>query len=221
MVAGYAPLGSSSVPFTINGVASDGAASLSVHLKGATDTVASPDHHVQVWVNNVFVAEGKWDGLGEQWLSVPMGQSLLREGQNSLQITAVLDRGVAYSAFFLDSLEVKYRRNYKAVGDSLWCKGGDNPVVTVSAFSGPDLAVFDLSDPKRPKRLRAVTIDEDAGGFRASFTPATADTPYLVTRLAAARAPAALLRDERSRLRRRSNGADYLVIATAEVKATA
>lgn len=195
---------------------------LTVNLKGATNTRAYPDHHVEVSLNGTPIGGGRWDGTASYTLELSFGEGLLRDGENTVTIQGVLESGVSHSIFYLDSFDLTYRRLHRAVNDSLLFGGGGNPVVSIKGFSSPDVMLFDISDPMRPKFVTGTGVDLTPEGYRLSFVPSFSEAVYF------AAAPGGALRgspgayaDVPSDLRGRANGADYLIITTDALRAAA
>jgi hypothetical protein len=206
-----------------DGVASAGTATLKVHLQGVTDTDSAPDHHVEVSLNGTSIGEGYWDGASAHELVCTFDQYLLYEEDNTIEVTGLLDTGAPYSVFYVDSFDLTYERYYQAVGDRALVRGDGNNVIIIDGFTTGDIYVFELSDPKRPELIAASTVDNGApdGSYRVSFTPAAPDEPYLALSLVAASTPVSVTPDTPSKLKRKTNRADYLVIAPSELKQVA
>jgi hypothetical protein len=188
-------------------------ASVTVNLRGATDASTGNDHHAVIKLNGTIIGEKSWDGTGPVAVSIPVSQGLLREGSNSIEIRGLLDTGVPYSLFYINSFDVAYKRSFVAEGSSLAFTGGTEQTVTVTGFSGPGIKLFDVSDPLRPK-----VVSANVQGTSISFRPASADTKYL----AAAEFPAAAYNGASPGvLKARGQRADYVIITTAELKAAA
>jgi len=215
--------GSSSTSFNLRaeGAAGTGPANLTVHLLGTTTTPADPDHHVEVKLNGTPIGGGHWDGFAPLDLSLDFEASLLQDGDNTVVVSSVLDPGVPYSQFYIDSFDLTYQRRYQAVGDRLWLRGDGNAVVTVGGFSGPDILVFDLANSAAPRLVAVTKVDQAADGYRVSFRPATPTTPYLVVVRGGASALVSVVPDVPSQLKQKSNAADYLVITPGELKSAA
>lgn len=221
LVAGDASEGRKSYPLSVPGAAGDGTATLVVNLRGATDTAADPEHHAIVRVNGTAVGEATWNGLSTLALSCSVPEGLLSGGDVSVEIEAVLDGGVAYSVFYLDSLEISYHRRYRAVDDVLAFHGDGNAEVTVSGFSSADLAVFDLSRPDAPRILGGVVVAGGDGDHSVSFRPASADTPYLAVSAAGLAAVRGMSAWTSSALSNPRNAADYLIITGRDLRGAA
>ncbi len=221
IVAGDSGNGSKTFPVSLNAVAQEGNATLKISLQGATDTGSTTDHHVQVFLNGNVIGEATWGGASAYEMVCDFDQSLLNEGENSIEVTGLLDTGVPYSIFYVDSFDVTYRRYYQSVADRAFVRGDENTVITNDGFSGPDIFVFDLANPRKPELINATTVDGEAGNYRVSFVPATPDRLYLAVNIEASMAPVSMAPDTPSRLKRRRNRADYLVITPSELRETA
>ncbi len=205
-------------PFTLraDGAASTGTATLSVQLHGATETEAALDHHAVVRVNGTVVGEDRWNGTTARTLNISFNQGLLVDGTNTVEVQGLLDGDAPYSVFYVDSLDLTYQRQYRAVGNQLLARAGGG-VVTIGGFTDPKISVFDLADPRQPRFLTATTIDQADGGYRVSFN-AAGEGPYLAVALSAVRAPNSFRADAAADLRDNRAGADYLVIAPAALQ---
>lgn len=195
--------------FDAPGPAASGAASLLVRLQGATNTIADPDHHVKVRLNGTFIGEGQWEGKNTYTFSISFDQSLLVEGQNFIEITGILDGGVPYSIFYVNSFDLDYHRHYRAENDLLFCRGEGNPVITIDGFTNSNIMVFDVTDPVRPKQVTGTSIDSSN---RVSFIPSSPDTFYLALNHNGVQPPVAVFANKASDLKKNGNMADYVVI---------
>lgn len=190
-------------------------ATLTVNLFGATLT----DHHVSVSINGTPVGESIWYGTKSHTFTVSFSQSYLTEGDNNISVTGTLDTGVPYSVFLVDSFDMRYHRLYKAENDKLFLRGDNNPVVTVSGFSGPKIMVFEITNPRAPKLVKATTLDtSDDGTYRISFVPSSPNTNYLAIHPNAMNSPVSLVTTTASQLTRYLNNIDYLIITPKELK---
>ncbi len=218
MVGGNPTYGSKAFTINLPGAAGSGQGTLKVQLVGDTAT----QHHARVTLNGQSVGESTWLGMTAHGFQVTFDASLLQDGNNTVQVTAVLDPGVSYSLFYVDSFDVTYARTYQAVNGQLIARGDGNAVVSVDGFSDAGISVFDLTDPRKPRQVTALTVDQPAAGrYRASFVPATPTTPYLVLTGGAVKQPVSVAADQVSTLKKTTNRADYLIIAPALLKAAA
>ncbi len=217
----FAGYGSKSFPVSSPGVSADGRAGLTVYFQGATDTPGVRDHHALIRINGYDAGETVWDGATAHSVTLEIDQWQLNEGENTVEIIGILEPGVPYSLFYVDSIDLRYNRYYRAVNNELYCRGDTNTTITVDNFTTPDIQVFDISNPLRPARLENVLIDEVAGIYRATFMPASPESEYLVTTFDTAVTVVDIRLDNSSFMKKKSNGADYVIIAPSEFMATA
>ena len=222
LVGGDAQLGSRSFTLSIPAVAASlDPAALTLHLRGILSSGLPDEHHVVVTLNGVEVGESWFEGTELRSLEVPFDQSLLQEGENTVEVTALLDGQAPSSFLFVDSFDLEYNRHYRADGGVLRWRGDDNPVVTVTGFESAEIAVLELSDPLRPRWVTGLTIDQNADGFRVRIEPGAPDVPCLAVSETSIRAPERIWADLSSALWRPSQAADFLVIAPAELAGAA
>jgi hypothetical protein len=198
-------------PVDVRGVASSGNATLTVTLHGATDTRADHDHHALVSLNGREIGGSWWDGVKAHTFQVSFSQSLLHEGANTLRVGGALDMGAPFSVFYVDSFDLKYQREFRAVNNTLLCRGDGNPVITVTGLTDLQTVVLDVSAPDRPKQVLGVATDVSG---RISFVPRSADKAYLVSGLNAALRPLSVVGDRPAQIR--GQEAEYLVISPEE-----
>jgi uncharacterized repeat protein (TIGR01451 family) len=190
-----------------------GTATLAVRLRGATESGVAEEHRVAVRVNGAAVGEGTFTGLATPVLSFSFDQSLLLPGGgNTVEVEAALGAGVPYSVVYVDSFDLSYQRAYRAVGDRLALRGDGHARVTVTGFSSPDVRVFDLGNPGRPKVVTAVLPGGSPGDYHVTFKPATATRPYLAVSGAGLAAPAAVAAWSSTGLARAANGAELVIV---------
>lgn len=214
VIGGYAPYDVKNFPIKTKGVAAGSSnAVLTVNLQGFTST----QHHVIISLNGQQIGEGQWVGNISRTLVFNFPQTLLSEGVNTVQVNAVLDNGVPYSIFYVDSFDLTYQRLYRADADSLLFKGNGNQIVTVQGFTNPQIMVFDVTNPRNPAFNTATTIGGTAGNYHVSLVPAMPDATYLAISPNAAITNMNAAADTPSNLSSRDNRADYIVIAPKEL----
>ncbi len=189
---------------------------LKVNLQGVYD---APDH-VQVLLNSTLLGEMQWNGATPFSKEFPVNQNLLNEGTNTITIKGIAAPD-AYSAIAVNDFDLTYHRLYKAVSDCLAFSSNGSDPITVAGFSGPDIDLFDLSDPGHPKIVTDTTIDQSAGDYRITFKPAGDQTDYLAVLREKAKTPDAMSMGTPSDLKDSSNKADYLIITCDDLKTAA
>ena len=83
---------------------------LALNLFGGIDFPAleanSPDHHVQVKINNTLVADTSFDGFIENKLEIELPANALQAGTNSISITLPGDTGYVADVILIDTLQI-------------------------------------------------------------------------------------------------------------------
>ena len=195
-----------------------------MRLKGGSDDApTNPDHHATFALNGAPVGEAWFDGLSAVETTLAFDASLLVDGANTLSIDLLDDTGAPYSLFYVDSFEVRFESAYRAHGNRLDFPDAGHAAVLVSGFTRPDVAVFDVTVPTRPEIVAApVTLLPDGTyGVTVASEPSGRRRIYEALAPDAVASPARVLADAPSSLRQPDNQAQYLVITTAELKATA
>ena len=218
IIADYPGYSSEIFPLVTYGVAETGTASLMVHLQGSSDTESAQDHHVVVTLNGTRIGERYWDGALAHTLALEFDQDLLNEGENTIEVTGLLDTGAPYSVFYVDSFDLSYERYYQSVDNRLFVRGDENSVITVGGFTDDDILVFELGDPYKPKMITAATVDETSSGYQVSFRPVAPDVLYLTLTTDALSTSLSVTGNMSSNLKRKKNRADYLIITSTELK---
>lgn len=217
LVAGDPTQGQKSFPITTDGVAPNAtSASLVLDIQGASATGVAGEHDILVSLNGVSLGEARFEGITRRQLLFDVPSGVLRDGANTIDVTAVLAPGVAYSFLFVDSFDVSYDRTYQAAGPAFAFDAGSYPSVTVSGLSGSDVALLDITDARRPVRI--APVDRSAHAF--TFAPSRPGHRYLAVSAAGLQSPARMKGRCPTSLRTRE-GATYLVITSAELRAEA
>ncbi len=193
---------------------------LAVNLHGVTATYVANEHHVSISLNGTVIGEDQWQGTQEHVVNLSFSQGLLYEGTNSIEVKGLLDAGVPYSVFFVDSFDLTYKRLLEAHDDSLTFSAAGALPLTVYGFTKPDLFVFDITHPDKPILNMAATIDSADGNYSVSFTPSPGSR-YLAAASDAATDVADAWADSPSTLASKKNKADYIIITTKELAAAA
>ena len=198
-------------------------ASLTVYLIGATDLGGQSvrDHHVRVRVNGYLIGEGRFDGIGAFTETYSFDQSILREGDNNVELEGVLDTGASFSIFYIDAFDLTYAKTFYAEATPFVFRPDGERVLSIAGFSEPDIMLFDITNPRRPKIVTGVEILPDGETFTLHFKPRSAESTFVAVTASGVAAPDLIWADRPSNLRARGNGADYVVIAPAELEAAA
>lgn len=96
-----------------------------LHIEGygVTDFPADTDHHLRLYLNQVYL--GEWYGNGLEVLShtFDIAPYLLREGSNTLRIDLPADLGLAADVFHLEAFTVSYEAGLKTTNNRVQFEG--------------------------------------------------------------------------------------------------
>ena len=136
---------------------------ITIELWGKTESEVSPDHHVQVSINDYPVADEKWDGVGRFSIMADIPEGVLQEGKNTISINATGDTGVIVDIILLDWFKIEYPRKFVATDDRLEFEsaGQNNPL---TGFSG-DISIFDITDPNNVELIGKFETSQDSLEF--------------------------------------------------------
>lgn len=215
--AGATGRDSAEYAFPAPGVTS-GSGSLTLHVLGYSDTPADLDHHVVVTLNGHELGQSRWDGVKALDLQLTVDAGWLHEEDNRLSVRSVLDEGLAYSAFYVNSFDLSYPRRYRAVDNVLELRGDANELIKVDGFTRQAIWVFDITDPIEPRQVQSAKVLRSGGSYQVVFAPESRDSTYLVMTPDRALAPDAVLLDSPSNLKDEANDAEYVIITPSQFK---
>ncbi len=215
IVAGDSSESGKQFSLNINDVAKSGRVNLTANLQGATDT----SHHAIVSLNGTDIGEDKWNGINSYPLICSFDQSLLKEGNNIVEVRGILDNDVPYSIFYINSFDLHFQGYYQAYNDKLFIRGNGQPIVSIKGFTNPQIKVFEVTDSSNPKQVTGVTIDnQGANGYQVSFRAESGETVYLAQTDSKIQHPLLVTAGSISSLKNNGNSADYLIITTEALK---
>ena len=220
VMAGNPTSGTASVAIDVDDPVAGGSARLTLELQGLTSTPAAIDHQALARLNGVEIGSTSWDGASPHQVVFELPADLLAAGSNTLEIEGLLDGGLPYSSFLLDSVGVVYERALRAVGDSLLFTPGVAGPVSVGGFSAPGIEIYDVTDPRAPVRLVGA-VETPVDGWTVDFTSVSEDARYLAVAPNGVLAPSDLRARPRPRLRGLRRGVEYVVIAPAGLESAA
>ncbi len=125
-------------------------------------------------------------------IEFPVASGSVLEGDNVVELRAVLDAGVAESLLYVDSFDLTYERRYQAVDDVLSFTAATGTGVAVGGFSGPEVMLFDVTLPSRPVLVTGYRLRRATAGTRcASARRGPASRRYQALLPGRAKSPAA------------------------------
>lgn len=187
---------------------------LRVCYQGRSTAAPHPNHHTRVLLNAVELDDQFWDGdqVFTQETGFPSG--LLSHGWNSVLVNCPGDTGATVDSAYLNWIEVEYRRRLVADGDRLLLSAGSGPEnISVQGFTGPLVAVLDVSDPLGVRRLADVLVADTGAGHTAVFgNKAPGGATYLALTPDCFLAPSGVEHWTSPGLRAGGQGADCIII---------
>lgn len=187
-------------------------ADLTVHLQG----VSPGQHTLDVSVNGQFVGSVSVNDLDASHLTLPVSQSLLNDGSNTVQLSAT-----AGDLVFVDAFEVAYDRLYGSQSDALLSRADGNDRIAVGGFTDPSITVYDLRRDGNPRVVNGVRRILDGGTYRAIWEPAGPQVPYLAVSDAGVLTPLGITVDTPSNLRSSEMRGEHVILAPSSLVATA
>ncbi len=159
---------------------------LTVWLIGYTDVTASPDHRVDVSLNDVYVGRVEWNGKRAITATLPITPGILRGGINTLTLTLPGLAGVNVEGMWLDAFSINCARSQASAGASVRFDTTPTvyqepapllprrlylplvtrnyaqqqaPAFTVALVSPGPYRAYDVTDPLHPQRLTDMKVN--------------------------------------------------------------
>jgi len=129
---------------------------------GITALDPAPDHHTNVRLNGHLIGDFIWDGKVAYTLETDVPQAYFNEGTNILRVEEINDIGVAYDFIYVNNFEFGYYRDYACGDDALTFSASKKGDYLIADFSGEDIALYDVTDPRDPKRMIDFDIESGA-----------------------------------------------------------
>ncbi len=211
--AGDPTFGSKSFTLDAPGATAGGSASLTVHLKGASNSGVAAEHHPSIALNGTALGDGHFQGITGADLTFAVDPALLKPAGNTVAVTGLLDAGVPYSIFYVNSFDLIYPRTFQAAGGALAFTTTAAGPLAVAGFGDAAVRLVDVTDPVHPRWMAGSSVAADPkGGFDLTFrgTPAAR---YLAAATAGLKTPVAVTPFRTPRLRSTANHANLVVLA--------
>jgi hypothetical protein len=192
--------------FTVPALAS-GPAQLTLDVAGYDGA-----HRTLVELNGQPVADLTWSGRVARRFDVALDPALLMAGVNRLTVGAA---GGAGDYQYFDGFTTTTPQPLSAVADGITFSGGaGSQVYEIGGFTTPDLLLFDVGEPARPRLVSGAAVSAAPCPCTLSFGAPGPSTYAVVSRMALA-SPATVARAQPFTLHAAENQADYLAIAPA------
>ncbi len=199
-----------SFSFSLAEPLSRGEATLYIELQGASGST----HRAEFSVNGHYAGETMWNATEADTAVVAVPQTLLRNGNNTLEITAVNDGADTPDVFYFNRIRITYQRPLAALDNRLeFSISSENGTdITVSGFTGRDILAYNVSDADAPAELSKILVDSGSGNYAATFSCPIGNHSLFATTADAVLTPDAIVLTPPSNLVNASNGADYILI---------
>ena len=181
-------------------------AMLEVSLQGVT----AGSHHVNVVLNGANVGAVTFDGPTAGVARIPVLQSSLREGDNSVELIAI---GGDADVSLVNVLRLSYWHNYAADNDALQFTAKAGERVTIGGFSNSAIRVMDLSEADKGGVTElAAAINSNGNSHSVTVGIGGTGTRTLLAFASdQVKRPASIKADTASNWRQKGNKADLVI----------
>jgi predicted extracellular nuclease len=139
-----------------------GGATLEVALQGVT----ASRHQVRILLNGSPVGVAAFDGQNSYTVKLPVAQTLLREGENVVNLTA---QGEEADTTLLDYTRVTYQHRFTADNNALRLTAASKQQVVIDGFTASAIRVFDVTDAEAVQEIVGV-VKPQKNGFAVTVT---------------------------------------------------
>ncbi len=137
-------------------------------LAAKTFESVSPDHHVEVFINNQSATYGdfSWDGKSRLNFEFSFPLFYLLNGNNQIKVDILPTASIPQVDLFIDWFEIEYDREYRANEHELFIETdvGTTKDFLARDFLDSDLLVFDLQNKQGPLILTDWLIQPGSNG---------------------------------------------------------
>jgi len=179
-----------------------------------------PSHHTIVTLNQAVILDQTWAGKWVRELTSTVPAGGLVSGLNNLQVGAWVTPGNVIDFVYVNYWELDYRRLFRAWQGQFDFRAeatGPHEYV-VNNWTSKHMAVLDVTDPARPRRLTGVLPAIEGAGitqlrFRTNDGP---EARYWLQEEATFAPPASIRAWSDAGLRNSAGGADTVIVTPAE-----
>lgn len=192
-----------------------------VGLRGFSTATPHPDHHTQIYLNNVAIGDYNWDADRENVQKLPFFLNVLKDGDNTLRIKSPGDTGAKTDVIYTNWVEITYPRQLVADQDQLkfTITGKGRQPIRVSHLSTQDVKLYDITDPTHLKEVINFSIqpEKEGNGYQVTFEDKiNGQKTYYLLSSAQLRQVDNLTLLPPTHLKQPTNGADYILITIAD-----
>ncbi len=187
----------------------DRAAASNAQIEVALQGVTQQLHQIKVLLNGSDVGSVVFGGQARGVTNLTVPQSKLIDGENVVRLIA---QAGETDISLVDSVRITYRHTYAAESDALRLSASAGQQVTIDGFTGPDVRVFDVTNPDSVQEL-ATVVKPQKGSYAVTATaPGASQRMLLALTGAAAKQVASARANQPSSWRQAGNGADLMII---------
>lgn len=180
------------------------------HLDLSLAGVTNGSHKADISMNGASIGTAQWQGRASEQFKADVNN--VRAGDNTLTLN-LPDAGNNADVMYLDALTLNYARQFIAQSNKLEFGGTDHNY-QVRGFTGNDIRLYDVTDPRAVQGLDGAQITQDSNGtFEIAFHDDLTSRRYLAMTSDAIGSPALLQPAASNALRSTDQQADYLIIA--------
>lgn len=119
----------------------------------------TPDHRTTIGLNGTRLADVSWDGKVRRVFDVTVPAGLLVSGTNTVTVGALNPPGILADDVYMNYWELDYRRLFRAWQGQLNFRAerAGPHEYRVTGWASAQVAIWDISDPDRPRRLVGAT----------------------------------------------------------------
>lgn len=187
------------------------AATLTVDVWGLNEWDESPDHHIQVAVNGVPVADEFFDGVVGHPITVVLPPGLLQEGDNVVTLTLPGDLGTMFDMVILDHISLTYPRAFVVRDGALTFEAAGEVLQVTGLPAGAGAAIYRLSGGNVTRITQAQIAGNGDGTYRLTFRGLPWRATYVISSHPAVATPTLALGQPYHDIT--GGSADYLMIA--------
>ncbi len=189
--------------------ASNEDAALEVTLQGVTGF----PHRVQVEFNGSNLGEILFAAVQQGVAKFAVPHSLIKEGENNVTLTSQAGES---DVSLVSSIRLTYRHAYVADGDALRFTSSKKEQVTIDGFTDSAIRVVDVTNPDAPLEVRG-RVESRGDGFAVTISGQKGDAHTLMAfSEQQVKRPVAVVADQPSNLKDKSQRADYVIITRRE-----
>ena len=195
--------------------------SLKIKVHGFTNDAVQPDHHLQILVNNKYVSDFYFEGVGDYFYRCEIPKGIVKLGENHVTLRSLGDTGAQYDVLYLDWFELSYPRIFIAADNRLFFSFPDSlqgriASVDITNFHQNSVTVYDISSLTKLDDFKIVPY---ADKFYISLSDTVrTGKKYVAFADAAALSPDRMVVAKPIELRGPAHQADYLIITNRKFR---